>query len=165
MPVQLREKYADEPDKMPHVNGSLTIGENIGDLSGVNIALKAYAFALDEQHGLPVDASPSGIEGALEMSPEIDGFSGLQRFFLGYAQIWRTKMRDELAEQYLQIDPHSPADDSYERHRAQRESVLQGLRRHRQRPHVAQTRGTRAHLVVSGRLANEHIGHIWLWGP
>ena len=111
VPVQLREKYADEPDKMPHVNGSLTIGENIGDLSGVNIALKAYAFALDEQHGLPVDASPSGIEGALEMSPEIDGFSGLQRFFLGYAQIWRTKMRDELAEQYLQIDPHSPAED------------------------------------------------------
>ncbi len=45
------------------------------------------------------------------MSPEIDGFSGLQRFFLGYAQIWRTKMRDELAEQYLQIDPHSPAED------------------------------------------------------
>ncbi len=111
VPVQLREKYADEPDKMPHVNGALTIGENIGDLSGVNIALKAYAFALDEQHGLPVDASAAGIEGALDLSPEIDGFSGLQRFFLGYAQIWRTKTRDELAEQYLQIDPHSPAEN------------------------------------------------------
>ena len=48
VPTQLDEKYADEPDKAPHVNGALTIGENIGDLGGVNIALKAYAFALDE---------------------------------------------------------------------------------------------------------------------
>ena len=40
----------------------------------------------------------------------MDGFTGLQRFFLSYASIWRTKNRDELAEQYLQIDPHSPAE-------------------------------------------------------
>ena len=98
------------------------------------------------------------------MSPEIDGFSGLQRFFLGYAQIWRTKMRDELAEQYLQIDPHSPAEDRTNGI-ARNVNLFYKPRRHRQRPHVAQTRGTRAHLVVSGRLANEHIGHIWLWGP
>lgn len=44
VPLQLAEKYADEPDKAPHVNGALTIGENIGDLGGVNIALKAYAI-------------------------------------------------------------------------------------------------------------------------
>ena len=87
VPSQLAEKYADDPSKAPHVNGALTIGENIGDLGGVNIALKAYAFALD-----------------------MDGFTGLQRFFLSYASIWRSKNRDELAEQFLQIDPHSPAE-------------------------------------------------------
>ena len=110
VPTQLADKYADEPDKAPHVNGALTIGENIGDLGGVNIALKAYAFALDEAAGLPKDGSYEAIEAALESAPEIDGFTGLQRFFLSYAAIWRTKNRDELAEQYLQIDPHSPAE-------------------------------------------------------
>ena len=89
------------------MNGALAIGENIGDLSGVNIALKAYAFALDEAAGRPIDGSPAGIEAALDEAPVLDGFTGLQRFFLGYAAIWRTKNRDELAEQYLQIDPHS----------------------------------------------------------
>lgn len=110
VPQQLQEKYADAPQKAPHVNGALTIGENIGDLSGVNIALKAYAFSLDEAAGLPLDGSPQGIEGALAMAPTMDGFTGLQRFFLSYASIWRSKNRDELAEQYLQIDPHSPAE-------------------------------------------------------
>lgn len=110
VPQQLADKYAETPDKAPHVNGALTIGENIGDLGGVNISLKAYAFALDEKDGKPRDASPEGIQDALDRAPEIDGFTGLQRFFLSYATIWRTKMRDELAEQYLQIDPHSPAE-------------------------------------------------------
>ena len=108
VPKQLEAKYADDPSKAPHVNGALTIGENIGDLGGVNIALKAYAFALD-----PASAetgSPQAIETALAKAPEMDGFTGLQRFFLSYASIWRTKNRDELAEQYLQIDPHSPAE-------------------------------------------------------
>lgn len=109
-PRQLAEKYADEPDKMPHVNGALTIGENIGDLGGVNIALKAYAFALDKAAGRAEDGSPAAIEASLAGAPELDGFTGLQRFFLSYASIWRTKNRDELAEQYLQIDPHSPAE-------------------------------------------------------
>ena len=58
VPTQLDEKYADEPDKAPHVNGALTIGENIGDLGGVNIALKAYAFALDEACLLYTSPSP-----------------------------------------------------------------------------------------------------------
>lgn len=111
VPVQLQEKYSDSPEQAPHVNGALTIGENIGDLSGVNIALKAYAFALDEAAGRPIDGSPAGIEAALDEAPVLDGFTGLQRFFLGYAAIWRTKNRDELAEQYLQIDPHSPAEN------------------------------------------------------
>ena len=110
VPTQLAEKYSDNPSKAPHVNGALTIGENIGDLSGVNIALKAYAFALDEAAGRGKDGSTEAIEAALADAPEIDGFTGLQRFFLSYASIWRTKNRDELAEQYLQIDPHSPAE-------------------------------------------------------
>ena len=110
VPSQLVEKYADEPDKAPHVNGALTIGENIGDLGGVNIALKAYAFALDAAAGKPEDGSTDAIKAALDTAPVIDGFTGLQRFFLSYASIWRTKQRDELAEQYLQIDPHSPAE-------------------------------------------------------
>lgn len=110
VPAQLAEKYADKPESAPHVNGALTIGENIGDLSGVNIALKAYAFALDEAAGRPIDGSPQAVEASLDTAPVIDGFSGLQRFFLNYASIWRSKNRDELAEQYLQIDPHSPAE-------------------------------------------------------
>lgn len=113
VPLQLAEKYADEPDKAPHVNGALTIGENIGDLGGVNIALKAYAFALGKAAGksdAKEDGSPAAIKALLDTTPEMDGFTGLQRFFLSYASIWRTKNRDELAEQYLQIDPHSPAE-------------------------------------------------------
>ena len=121
VPRQLEEKYADDPSKAPHVNGALTIGENIGDLGGVNIALKAYAFALaDRAAGVDEataatarperDGSPAAIERLLAGAPVMDGFTGLQRFFLGYASIWRQKERDELAEQYLQIDPHSPAE-------------------------------------------------------
>ncbi|MFC5222683.1 M13 family metallopeptidase [Bifidobacterium leontopitheci] len=110
VPVQLAEKYADEPGKAPHVNGALTIGENIGDLGGVNIALKAYAFALDEAAGRPKDGSPAAIEASLDSAPVMDGYTGLQRFFLSYASIWRSKNRDELAEKFLAIDPHSPAE-------------------------------------------------------
>ena len=110
VPTQLDEKYAEEPDKAPHVNGALTIGENIGDLGGVNIALKAYAFALDEAAGRDKDGSAKAIEESLSAAPVMDGWTGLQRFFLSYASIWRSKNRDELAEKYLQIDPHSPAE-------------------------------------------------------
>lgn len=110
VPTQLAEKYTDEPNKAPHVNGALTIGENIGDLGGVNIALKAYAFALDEAAGRDKDGSAKAIEESLSAAPVMDGWTGLQRFFLSYASIWRSKNRDELAEKYLQIDPHSPAE-------------------------------------------------------
>lgn len=110
VPQQLVEKYADNPDKAPHVNGALTIGENIGDLGGVNIAIKAYALALQDKAGKDIDTSTLAMDEALEQAPAMDGYSGLQRFFLSYASIWRTKNRDQLAEQYLQIDPHSPAE-------------------------------------------------------
>ncbi len=74
-----------------HVNGELTLGENIGDLAGVTIALKAYRMALNGQE-----------------APVIDGLTGMQRFFMGYAQIWRNKMREEALRNRLTTDPHSP---------------------------------------------------------
>lgn len=105
-PAQLVKKYAAEGrDDLPHVNGAFTIGENIGDLGGVNIALKAYALSLGG-----FDGSEASLKTALEKAPVLDGFTGLQRFFLSYSTIWRTVLRDELAERYLQIDPHSPAE-------------------------------------------------------
>lgn len=82
-----------EPKALPgkKVNGDFTIGENIGDLGGLAIALKAYKLAND------------GSE-----PPVLDGLSGLQRVFFGWAQIWRTKVRNEEAERRLATDPHSP---------------------------------------------------------
>ena len=79
------------------VNGALTIGENIGDLGGLGIALKAYALSLG--------ASPSGepVE-----PPQLDGFSGVQRLLLSWAQIWQQKGRDAETIRLLTIDPHSP---------------------------------------------------------
>jgi putative endopeptidase len=74
-----------------HVNGSLTIGENIGDLGGLGIAWKAYLISLD-------GAEP----------PVIDGLTGAQRFFLSWAQAWQIKARDEEVIRLLAIDPHSP---------------------------------------------------------
>ncbi|MGW5071697.1 M13 family metallopeptidase [Rhodococcus sp. NPDC004095] len=90
----LIEQYnAFEPKALPGhtVNGEFTIGENIGDLGGLSIALEAYKIALD------------GSE-----APELDGLSGLQRVFFGWAQVWRTKARDEEAIRRLAVDPHSP---------------------------------------------------------
>ncbi|MEL4504986.1 M13-type metalloendopeptidase [Luteococcus sp. H138] len=76
-----------------HVNGAFTIGENIGDLGGVGIALKAWRLAT----------------GGVEPEP-IDALSGTQRFFHGYAAIWCNKARDEMARRLLVVDPHSPAE-------------------------------------------------------
>jgi putative endopeptidase len=80
-----------EPVPGHHVNGKLTLGENIADLSGLEIAYKAYHLALG---GKP--------------APVIDGLTGDQRFFMGYAQSWREKMRDERLVQLLASDPHAP---------------------------------------------------------
>jgi len=76
-----------------HLNGELTLGENIGDLSGMAVALKAYHLSL---------------KGAA--APQIDGFSGDQRFFLGWAQVWRRKYRDEELLRRLVVDSHSPSE-------------------------------------------------------
>ncbi len=77
------------PDE--HVNGQLTMGENIGDAGGINFALDAYHESL---HGRP--------------APVIDGLTGDQRVFLAWAQVWRGKTRDDAMVQRLHTDPHSP---------------------------------------------------------
>ncbi|MFD4444342.1 M13 family metallopeptidase [Nocardia sp. NPDC058519] len=73
------------------VNGEFTIGENIGDLGGLSIALAAYKISLDGGQ-----------------APVIDDLTGLQRVFYGWAQVWRTKARTEEAIRRLAVDPHSP---------------------------------------------------------
>ena len=75
-----------------HVNGKFTLGENIGDLGGLTIALKAYKIALNGKE-----------------SPVMDEFTGEQRVFIGYAQSWRSKSRDEALRVQINTDPHSPA--------------------------------------------------------
>ncbi len=74
-----------------HVNGELTLGENIADVSGLAIAYRAYQIAL---HGAP--------------PPVIDNMNGPQRFFAGWAQVWRAKVRDDEAIRRTRIDPHAP---------------------------------------------------------
>jgi len=73
------------------VNGELTLGENIGDLTGVVISHRAYQLSLD---GRP--------------APEIDGLAGPQRFFFGWAQAWRAKYRDDAMRQQVMTNPHAP---------------------------------------------------------
>jgi len=74
-----------------HVNGALTIGENIGDLGGACVALEAYQISLGDND-----------------APVIDGFTGIQRFFIGYAQNWNGKLRPEEIRRRVATDPHSP---------------------------------------------------------
>ncbi|MFB9649433.1 M13 family metallopeptidase [Curtobacterium pusillum] len=83
------------PTEVPdgHVNGALTIGENIGDLGGLSIAWKAYLISLDGQE-----------------PPVVDGLTGAERFFLSWAQAWRMAIRPEEAARLLSIDPHSPTE-------------------------------------------------------
>ena len=75
-----------------YVNGKLTLGENIADLSGLQIAHKAYLLSLD---GKP--------------APTLDGYTGEQRFFIGFAQVWRNKTREARLLQQLTTGPHSPS--------------------------------------------------------
>ncbi|WP_083275184.1 M13 family metallopeptidase [Pseudonocardia sp. HH130630-07] len=94
--AMLVEQYSNlSPAGLPEhkVNGALTVGENIGDLGGLTIALKAYAIAND-------GAEP----------PVLDGLTGEQRVLFGWAQVWRAVTRDAEAIRRLAIDPHSPPD-------------------------------------------------------
>ncbi len=76
-----------------HVNGTFTLGENIGDLGGLSIALKAYHMSLEG-----------------EEAPVMDGFTGDQRVLIGWAQAWQGKSRDEALRVQVATDPHSPRD-------------------------------------------------------
>jgi putative endopeptidase len=80
-----------EPVPGAHINGDLTMGENIADLGGLNVALEAYHRSLN---GAP--------------APVIDGFTGDQRVFLGWAQAWRGKVREDYVRKQVASDPHSP---------------------------------------------------------
>ncbi len=83
--------YTFEPLPGLHVNGELTLGENIGDLTGVVISHRAYQLSLNNQ-----------------AAPVLDGFTGDQRFFFGWAQAWRAKQRDDALRQQVLTNPHSP---------------------------------------------------------
>jgi putative endopeptidase len=88
------EYAAFEPVHGYHLNGELTLGENIADNSGLAVAYKAYRLSL------------AGAE-----APVLDGFSGDQRFYMGWAQVWRDKERDNFVIELIKSDPHSPPVD------------------------------------------------------
>jgi putative endopeptidase len=91
---KLIEQYnAFEPLEGLHLNGEYTLGENIGDLGGITIALLAYEMSLDG-----------------EEAPVIDGYTGVQRVFLGNAQAWRRKFRDENLRQRVASARHPPSE-------------------------------------------------------
>ncbi len=91
--TKLGKQYsAFEPFPGVHVNGDLTMGENIGDMGGLSFGLDAYHASLKGQP-----------------APVLDGFTGDQRVYLGWAQVWRQKSRDDALKQQIASDPHSPA--------------------------------------------------------
>ena len=90
--IEQYEEYSPRGlDSSHHVNGAFTVGENIGDLGGLSIALLAYQLSLNGQP-----------------APVINGLTGVQRVFYGWAQVWRTKSREAEAIRRLAVDPHSP---------------------------------------------------------
>lgn len=93
----LVEQYdAYSPIPGMHVNGKLTLGENIADLGGMSIAFEAYGMHVDQAHG--------------GKAPVIDGFTGDQRFFLAWAQVWRDYTTPDTARRNLLMDAHSPGE-------------------------------------------------------
>lgn len=90
---QLVSQYdAYEPLPGMNLSGKFTLGENIGDLGGLSVAYTAYKISLDGKK-----------------APEIDGFTGEQRLFIGWAQVWRRKYREEEMKKRIKTDPHSPS--------------------------------------------------------
>lgn len=80
-------------DTADRVNGALTVGENIGDLGGLTIAHLAYRLSLGDRP-----------------APELDGLTGMQRLFCGWARVWRMQLRPQEARRLLAIDPHAPTE-------------------------------------------------------
>ncbi|ABI77470.1 peptidase, M13 family [Hyphomonas neptunium ATCC 15444] len=93
--------YCPLDDGTTCINGRLTLGENIGDLGGLSMAYRAYQLSLD--------TNGDGAISETEQAPVIDGLTGDQRFFLGWAQVWRANYRDEAQRQQILTDPHSPS--------------------------------------------------------
>ena len=93
-------KFCPLDDGETCVNGRLGLGENVGDLGGLSMSYKAYKMSLD--------TNGDGTVSAEEEAPVIDGFTGDQRFFLGWAQVWRAKYREEALRRQIQQGPHSP---------------------------------------------------------
>ncbi|MDC8012909.1 M13-type metalloendopeptidase [Tahibacter soli] len=92
--ARLATQYSQfEPLPGTHLNGNLTLAENIGDNGGLSVALEAYQMSL-------LSGEP----------PVLDGFSGLQRFFLSWAQTYRENIREAQLRANLTADPHSPAE-------------------------------------------------------
>ncbi|WP_375289912.1 M13 family metallopeptidase [Qipengyuania sp.] len=89
--VSQYEEFCPLDEGQTCVNGRLTLGENIGDVGGLSLAYRAYKLSLGGKE-----------------APVIDGLTGDQRFFLAWAQVWRSQQRDEAARQRLRTDPHSP---------------------------------------------------------
>jgi putative endopeptidase len=87
----VKQYAAYEPLPGAKVNGELTLGENMADLAGLNVAYDAYKLSLG---GTP--------------APVISGYTGDQRFFLGYGQVWRNKYRDQTLQRAITTDPHTP---------------------------------------------------------
>ena len=113
------------------INGEFTSGENIGDLAGLSIAHKAYRASLGDQE-----------------APVIDGFTGDQRFFMGWAQIWRRLYTDVELARRLVTDPSLAIGSARERRRSERRGVLRGVRREAGRRDVHRARPEGHHLVI-----------------
>jgi putative endopeptidase len=91
---QLGTQYsAVSPIEGLHVNADLTMGENIADVAGLTMAYRAYKLSLNGKE-----------------APVIDGFTGDQRFFIGWAQVWARKYREDELRRRLMVDPHSPSE-------------------------------------------------------
>lgn len=93
------------------VNGEFTLGENIGDLGGLGIAVIAYRMYLEDR-GMDFTTTPVQPFAAEQASDELYAheYNGLQRLFLAWSHVWRTKLRPEYAAQLLAVDPHSPGE-------------------------------------------------------
>ena len=108
VPTGLRQRGITEHT----VNGSFTLGENIGDLGGLGIAIVALRRYLADQGQTFETAEKLPVEGLVdaEGNPDTTEYTALQRVFLRWARIWQTAIRPQMAAQYASIDPHSPAE-------------------------------------------------------
>ena len=117
-----------EPFPDVYLKGDLTMGENIADLGGALVALEAYHLSLGGKE-----------------APVIDGLTGDQRFFLGYAQSWRHKSNDESIRQQIVANSHAPA--NYRVNGVQHGRLVRGFRDQAGRQALSCPRGAGSHLV------------------